>query len=516
MALVENNGVGGNRRWSRPPANASDWASFPEIDAEQEGLLRRLGFNRIDQVARLSDREIGVLQKESALQDLDFQRLREKCLKLSAETSGESGGWVRRMVDGSMDWTKHCRETIAFYWHSLWGSEKARSDVPAKSGSGGPLSVEDRDRLEDLPGAGVHVAHLLRNQGIHQVEELGQLTTSEWRALAVREPRLASFVARQLGESEEPPEDPFAVASALPDVAPIDIESPVKPESAEEEPKDSQADSKPFEPIRVERPAARKKAAPSVKRPRSDSACPTSAGKKARKKTAARKKPAPKKAALRKVAVKKARKKAVAKKAASKKAPVKKPVRKKTGLRVGFASTTGDARKKSAASARLLADDSTASVGKKKKRVVGKKTAPKKKAVPKKKSATSKKAALRKKTAASRKKTSRASSKKESVSSVPATAKRLMTTEFSGQAVKYDREVGIVFTKRPSKRDDLKKISGVGAVLEKKLHAFGVYRFRQIATWNKTMINAFDERLNFKGRIEREDWVAQAKVLAKK
>jgi len=60
--------------------------------------------------------------------------------------------------------------------------------------------------------------------------------------------------------------------------------------------------------------------------------------------------------------------------------------------------------------------------------------------------------------------------------------------------------------------DDLKKLSGVGPALEKKLHALGVTSFDQIAAWTAEDIARIDEALSFKGRIEREDWVAQAKA----
>ena len=62
--------------------------------------------------------------------------------------------------------------------------------------------------------------------------------------------------------------------------------------------------------------------------------------------------------------------------------------------------------------------------------------------------------------------------------------------------------------------DDLKKLSGVGPVLEKKLHEAGVTSFAQIAAWGADDIAEFDEKLSFKGRIEREGWVDQAKKLA--
>lgn len=62
--------------------------------------------------------------------------------------------------------------------------------------------------------------------------------------------------------------------------------------------------------------------------------------------------------------------------------------------------------------------------------------------------------------------------------------------------------------------DDLKKLSGVGPALEKKLNAAGVTSFAQIAAWGAADIAEFDEKLSFKGRIEREGWVDQAKALA--
>ena len=62
--------------------------------------------------------------------------------------------------------------------------------------------------------------------------------------------------------------------------------------------------------------------------------------------------------------------------------------------------------------------------------------------------------------------------------------------------------------------DDLKKLSGVGPALEKKLLEAGVTTFAQIAAWGETEIAEFDEKLSFKGRIEREGWVEKAKALA--
>ncbi len=63
--------------------------------------------------------------------------------------------------------------------------------------------------------------------------------------------------------------------------------------------------------------------------------------------------------------------------------------------------------------------------------------------------------------------------------------------------------------------DDLTKLSGVGPVLAKKLVEGGVTSFAQIAAWTDADVVEFDEKLSFKGRIEREGWIEQAKELAK-
>jgi large subunit ribosomal protein L21 len=61
--------------------------------------------------------------------------------------------------------------------------------------------------------------------------------------------------------------------------------------------------------------------------------------------------------------------------------------------------------------------------------------------------------------------------------------------------------------------DDLKLIGGVGKVLEGKLHALGITSFKQVAEFTPEEIARVDEALSFKGRIEREDWIGQARDL---
>lgn len=62
--------------------------------------------------------------------------------------------------------------------------------------------------------------------------------------------------------------------------------------------------------------------------------------------------------------------------------------------------------------------------------------------------------------------------------------------------------------------DDLKKISGVGPKLEGVLHSIGVFHFDQVAAWGPDEIAYMDDKLSFKGRIERDNWIAQAAEFA--
>jgi branched-chain amino acid transport system ATP-binding protein len=63
--------------------------------------------------------------------------------------------------------------------------------------------------------------------------------------------------------------------------------------------------------------------------------------------------------------------------------------------------------------------------------------------------------------------------------------------------------------------DRLVLIKGIGPVNERKLNEHGIFHFDQIAAWKKADIQAVEAYLAFDGRIAREDWVGQAKALAK-
>ncbi|QND68980.1 ATP-binding cassette domain-containing protein [Mesorhizobium loti] len=66
---------------------------------------------------------------------------------------------------------------------------------------------------------------------------------------------------------------------------------------------------------------------------------------------------------------------------------------------------------------------------------------------------------------------------------------------------------------RGGKADNLTRIKGIGTVNEKKLNDHGIFHFDQIGAWKKADVEAAEAYLAFDGRIAREEWVKQAKLL---
>jgi NADH-quinone oxidoreductase subunit E len=75
-----------------------------------------------------------------------------------------------------------------------------------------------------------------------------------------------------------------------------------------------------------------------------------------------------------------------------------------------------------------------------------------------------------------------------------------------------DRPLGV---EPPREPDDLKLIAGIGPKIESVLNELGIFKFEQIAAWKKAERDWVDDYLNFSGRIERDQWVKQAKALAR-
>ncbi|KHA52378.1 LSU ribosomal protein L21p [Sulfitobacter geojensis] len=100
----------------------------------------------------------------------------------------------------------------------------------------------------------------------------------------------------------------------------------------------------------------------------------------------------------------------------------------------------------------------------------------------------------------------------------PAKAKKAAAPKAEAKAEKPKAEKKAAPKKAAAKKsdgDDLSEISGVGPVIVGKLHAEGITTFAQIAAWTDADVEAIEEKLSFKGRVGREDWIAQAKDLAK-
>jgi NADH-quinone oxidoreductase subunit E len=67
---------------------------------------------------------------------------------------------------------------------------------------------------------------------------------------------------------------------------------------------------------------------------------------------------------------------------------------------------------------------------------------------------------------------------------------------------------------RSGAKDKLQRIRGIGPVNEGKLNGLGIFHFDQIGAWTREEIRWVGTYLAFPGRIDREDWVGQAKTLA--
>ena len=86
-----------------------------------------------------------------------------------------------------------------------------------------------------------------------------------------------------------------------------------------------------------------------------------------------------------------------------------------------------------------------------------------------------------------------------------------------GELAAYDpgRKLPTFLDEPEAKPDDLSLLKGVGAKLEAAFRDMGVYYFAQIADWSPEEVKMVDAKLgNFRGRIERDQLIEQAKLLA--
>jgi NADH-quinone oxidoreductase subunit E len=98
----------------------------------------------------------------------------------------------------------------------------------------------------------------------------------------------------------------------------------------------------------------------------------------------------------------------------------------------------------------------------------------------------------------------------------PAKAAPAKAAPVKTAAAKVEAAPELLKKPRGGKGDDLKLIWGVGPALEKMLNGMGVWHFAQIAAWTAAELKWVDDRLEgFKGRAKRDEWIKQAKKLAK-
>jgi len=122
------------------------------------------------------------------------------------------------------------------------------------------------------------------------------------------------------------------------------------------------------------------------------------------------------------------------------------------------------------------------------------------------------------KTAAARKASGKSTAAKTAATKKAAPAKKPVAKRAAAAkapATSPDGKPELLKAPRAGGKDDLKNIKGVGPKIEGILNGMGIYHFDQVASWGRKEVKWVDEELSFKGRIDREKWITQAKKLAK-
>lgn len=94
------------------------------------------------------------------------------------------------------------------------------------------------------------------------------------------------------------------------------------------------------------------------------------------------------------------------------------------------------------------------------------------------------------------------------------TATVIPNNDVSTETVDVGTKPLLLSEAREGGKDNLQLIKGVGPVLEGVLNETGIYHFDQIANLSSSEIQWLDKSIDFPGRIERENWISQAKDLA--
>ena len=75
-------------------------------------------------------------------------------------------------------------------------------------------------------------------------------------------------------------------------------------------------------------------------------------------------------------------------------------------------------------------------------------------------------------------------------------------------------DFAVLGTAKSSEKDDLQAIKGIGPFIEEKLNALGIYTWLQVSKMTSALEDQVNEAIEFfPGRVKRDQWVAQAKIL---
>lgn len=80
-------------------------------------------------------------------------------------------------------------------------------------------------------------------------------------------------------------------------------------------------------------------------------------------------------------------------------------------------------------------------------------------------------------------------------------------------SIRGERPKGIP-APRAGQPDKLQRVSGIGPKIERTLHTLGIFHYDQMGGWTEDQVQWIESHLKFKGRIAREKWLEQAKLLA--
>lgn len=108
----------------------------------------------------------------------------------------------------------------------------------------------------------------------------------------------------------------------------------------------------------------------------------------------------------------------------------------------------------------------------------------------------------------------KAAPKKTPAKKAPAERAAPKAAEATAESTPTEKKPRTMKAPRKAGADDLKLLKGVGPKLEQTLNELGFYHYNQVSKWGAEEIAWVDARLKFKGRIERDGWIEQAKILA--